>query len=321
MLLLGTALLAGVVAQTDLSVVGRLLGQIGPWAVLSILGVYGLAHLCLAASWQLTLPGAESTPRWLWRTWRVLMVGSAIESVTPFASLGGEPVKAMLLKRHYGVRLTDASTSLVLTRMTDLVAQVAFISVGLLLMFRGQVLPASYRAGAAAALALFSVGILLFLLLQTRRGFSRLHAWLERGPLGARLSARVVVALDALHEVEDQLVAFYRDRRARFAASSLCALAEWTGNAIALWLAARALGYAVGMGDALVMEAFVALVRSTLFFVPGDVGTQEAAQVLICNAITGSAEAGLALAAIRRARDLLWIAGGLAIGGGYSLAR
>jgi len=55
-------------------------------------------------------------------------------------------------------------------------------------------------------------------------------------------------------------------------------------------------------------------VRSTFFFVPGDLGTQEAAHVLICTAVTGSAELGLALAAVRRGRDLLWIAWGLAIG-------
>ena len=73
--------------------------------------------------------------------------------------------------------------------------------------------------------------------------------------------------------------------------------------------------------DAMVIESFVILVRSTLFFVPADLGTQEGAQVLICGAITGSPALGLALAAIRRARDLLWIAWGLGIGSRYLLSR
>ncbi len=38
--------------------------------------------------------------------------------------------------------------------------------------------------------------------------------------------------------------------------------------------------------DAIVIEAFVTLVRSTFFFVPGDLGTQDGAQVLICSAIS-----------------------------------
>jgi hypothetical protein len=42
--------------------------------------------------------------------------------------------------------------------------------------------------------------------------------------------------------------------------------------------------------------------------------------VLITGAVASSPELGLALAAIRRARDLIWIAWGLAIGSVYSIA-
>jgi hypothetical protein len=56
-----------------------------------------------------------------------------------------------------------------------------------------------------------------------------------------------------------------------------------------------------------------------LFFVPGDVGTQEGALMLICGAITGSASTAFALATIRRVRDLLLVTAGLAIGSHYHL--
>jgi len=321
MLILGTLLLGVIVAQTDVGEVARRLEQVGPWALAAIFGAFLLGHLCLAASWLLTLPRLPITPRWLWRIWRVLLVGSALESVTPLAGLGGDPVKAVLLKRHYGVGYTEGAASLLLTRMTDLTAQILFISVGLLVMFQHGVLPLGYRLTAAAGLTLFVVLIAGFLLVQTQRGFSRLRGWLERSALGRRIAARAVHALDAVHEVEDQLVRFYRGERRRFALSVVCAFSEWSGNALAVWIAVNALGYPISFADALVIEAFTALVRSTFFFVPGDIGTQEAAQVLICGAITGSPETGLALAAIRRARDLLWIFGGLAIGGFYSLRR
>ena len=126
-------------------------------------------------------------------------------------------------------------------------------------------------------------------------------------------------ALDAAHDVENQLVDFYEVRRGRVAASSFAAFLEWNGNAVAVWIAVNAFGQPIGFDDALVIEAFLALVRTTFFFVPGDLGTQEAAQVMICSAITGSLETGLALATVRRARDILWIGWGLAIGSGYSL--
>jgi len=319
MLLLGTVLLGVVLWQTNLAEVGARLREVGPWAVVGILGAYFVGHLMLAASWLLTVRGVPCTPRWIWRMWRVLMVGSALEAITPFAGLGGEPVKAILLKRHYGIPFTDGATSLVLARMMDLLAQMIVISVGFVLILRAGVLDPAYRAAAGAGLALFALAVLAFLLAQTRRGFSRLRVWLERSPLGKRLSERAVEALNSVHEVEDQLVAFYGLQRPRAALSVFFALVEWTGNAVAIWIAMNALGYPTGFSDAIVIEAFVALVRSTFFFVPGDIGTQEAAQVLICAALTGSPEAGLALATIRRARDLLWIGCGLAIGGTYSI--
>lgn len=318
MLLLGAALLGVVLWKTNLSEVGARLRDVGPWAVVGILGAYFLGYVSLAASWLLTVRGVPFSPRWIWRMWRVLMVGSALEAITPFAGLGGEPVKAILLKRHYGILFTDGAASLVLARMMDLMAQLIIISVGFVLILRAGVLDPAYRAAAGAGFGVFALAILAFLLVQTRRGFSRLRAWLEHSRLGPRLSGRVVEALDSVHEVEDQLVAFYGSQRPRAAIAVFCALVEWTGNAVAIWISMNALGYPTGFSDAIVIEAFVALVRSTFFFVPGDLGTQEAAQVLICAALTGSPEAGLALATIRRARDLLWIGWGLAIGGTYS---
>ena len=65
------------------------------------------------------------------------------------------------------------------------------------------------------------------------------------------------------------------------------------------------------------IEGFLALVRTMLFFVPADVGTQEGSLVLICGAITGSPATGLALATIRRFRDLLLVVSGLAVGSHY----
>ena len=112
---------------------------------------------------------------------------------------------------------------------------------------------------------------------------------------------------------------FYSTERRRFALSVLGAFGDWCSGALAVYIAMHLLGHPVSAADALVIEAFVMLVRSTFFFVPGDLGTQEAAHVLICTAVTGSPALGLALAAVRRARDLLWIAWGLAIGWRYSL--
>jgi len=319
MVVVGAALLGVILYQADLSEAWRLLSQVGVSGMALLLSVYVVGGFGESASWLFTLPSLVPGPRWQWRFFRMWIVGMALEYVTPLASLGGEPMKAILLKRHYGVPYRDGSASLVLTRMTDLVAQVLFMAIGLGLMFRDELLPAGYRIGALAGLVIFAVAILGFFLVQTNRVFSRLRGWLERGRLGARLSERALAGLDAVHDVETQLVEFYSARRLRFALSVAVAFAGWSSGALAAWWALDLLGHPVSFSDAFVIEAFMLLVRSTLFFVPADLGTQEGALVLSVDAITGSPSAGVALAAIRRARDIVFVLVGLALGVHYSV--
>jgi len=320
MLVVGLTLLGVILYHTDLGEVWARLQQMGWRGMTAFLALHVFGFGGLALSWLLALPSKPVTPRWICRFWNVLMVGAAIEAVTPLAGLGGEPVKAVLMKRHYGISFKDASASLLATRTTDLAAQVIFLGIGFGLMFHAAVLPLPYRITAGVGLALFCIAIVLFVLLQSQRAFSRTRSWLEEGWLSGReMSTRAVRALDSIREVEDRLLTFYSSKHLRMVLSGAAAFVEWMSAAAATWVAIRFLGHPISFADAIVIEAFVTLVRSTFFFVPADIGTQDGAQVLICSAITGSPELGVALAAVRRARDLLWVAWGLAVGSAYSL--
>ncbi len=251
------------------------------------------------------------------------MVGFALEATTPFAGLGGEPIKAMLLKRHYGVAYREATASLILARTTDLAGQLVFVLVGLALILTAtnpalDALP--YRQVAGSGVAAMVAFVVLLVLAQRGRALARLRAWLVHSRLGRRvLPPRAVTALGALRAVEDRLAAYYAVESGRCAVSLALAVADWVLGACAIYLSLALLGHPVSLADAVVVESFVAIVRSALFMVPADLGTQEGAFVLICGALTGSPESGLALAAILRARTLVWIVWGFALAGWYSL--
>ena len=186
MLLLGISLLGVIVYRTDLGEVWERLQQLGGGGLALVLGIYLLGTFAMTGSWLLTLGPVRRTVAWLWRLWRVWLVGNALEYTTPFGSLGGEPAKAILLKRHYGLRVRDVTSSLVLIRMTDLVAQLVFISAGFALIVSQELLPAPYRAAAAAGLALLLVAAVSFFIALQKRVLSRLRGWLERGWLKDR---------------------------------------------------------------------------------------------------------------------------------------
>jgi uncharacterized membrane protein YbhN (UPF0104 family) len=103
MVLIGIALLGVIVYHTDLGEVWAHLRQIPAWGLLLLFAVYFVGVTAEAASWQLTLPSLPPTPRWWHRFWKVAMAGVALENVTPLDGMGGEPIKAIVMKRHYGV--------------------------------------------------------------------------------------------------------------------------------------------------------------------------------------------------------------------------
>jgi len=60
-------------------------------------------------------------------------------------------------------------------------------------------------------------------------------------------------------------------------------------------------------------------VRAAAFIIPGSLGATEGVFFLLYGVLTGVPTLGLAVAVVRRAREVLWIAWGLALGWAYSL--
>jgi len=313
----GGAFLVVLLSRPGIREVWERLGAVSASGLAIVLTMYFAAFVAETASWQQALSMIPARPRALYRLCKVLMVGSAVERITPF---GGEPVKALLLNRYEGIPYAAASASLVITRMTDVMALILFGAVGLLLMWKTEVLPPAYRATVLVGFGLFVIAGGLFFLVQNGRLFTRL-----RDRLGGRGKAaspgRLARLLDGIHDVENQLVAFYSREPRRFFLSMVFTLVQWSADAIAIWLSVRILGSSITLRDAFVVQAFVLMVIGMLFFVPGDLGTQDAALAFACGTLTGSLPVGVAVAALRRARDLLWLVWGFSIGAYYAWQR
>ncbi len=312
-LFLGLALLVWVVTQADLMEVWAHSRKLG-WGLGVVLAIYFTAFLIDSLSWQLTFLTLGFGGSWGVQLWKVRMVGEAVNGATPFAALGGEPVKAMLLNRHYGMAYGVTVASLVLARTTNLLALMVFLAVGFGLMMDSALLPAGYTASAGIGLAALGIGVVLFFLVQRFRVSSMTGRWLARGRFGAWLDR----ALGHIHELEDRLINFYGGHRLRFAAAFALALLNWMIGTAELYATLWFLGRPVTIAEAWIIEAGAQLVRAATFFIPASIGAQEGAFLLLCGAITGEGALGLAVALIRRLREIVWIAWGFALGWRYS---
>lgn len=320
LLLGGGAAFAWLVADMDPAAVWDALAHVGWSGVAVIFAVYLAAFVVDTLSWQLTLPSVRTTVSWLFRLWKVRMVGSAVNNATPFASLGGEPLKALLLRRHYDISWPEGAASLVLAQTVNNIGLVFFLLAGIAAMFATDALPPLHRLSASVGLGLFATSIAGFFLVQRYRISSQLAGRLHRSRWARiPLAARIAAAGKKARRFEDRLIVFYTGKCGRFATAVALAFVTWTLGAVEIWLAMRFLGQPVTFTDAWVIESVTVLLRSTLFFVPANIGIQDGTLVVLVSLMTGSAPAGLALALLRRFRELAWIGFGLAIGSSYSV--
>jgi hypothetical protein len=123
---------------TGLAVVAYLVAQIGPaaiWSSFVTLGwrlplvlafPYALAALVDTIAWRLLLPG----PVPLSLVFRARLAGEAVNLATPTMAVGGEPVKALLLRPR--VSLLDGLVSVIADKTTIVVGQIIFLAGGLL---------------------------------------------------------------------------------------------------------------------------------------------------------------------------------------------
>lgn len=309
-LLIGLGLLAFIAGQADLAEVGREVLELGAWGALAICAVYLVAFLLDTASWQLMLPSARLDVGWFYRLWKVRMAGEALNLVIPAGSLGGEPVKTVLLKRLHAIGYHEGTASLFIAKTLNLLALTAFSAVGFALMLQADALSSAYVLAAGIGLVALGLGVVGFYALQRWGAASHLARRLATWRMGARLGG----LLEHVREVDHYFELFYARQPGRFAAAFALALANWLIGMGELIVIMWFLGAPVTLADAWLIETVVQLVRAGAFFIPASLGATEVVMVLVYDALTGRPSLGFAVALIRRARELLWIAWGLWLG-------
>ena len=287
---LGLYLVIHIGFGTVLSAVSRVgLGGFG------LLCLYGLA-MCplLAAAWFVLLPRNEG------RYFGVLvwarMVREAASDVLPFSNIGGIALGARAAILHrVPAPLAFASTIVDVT--TELLAQIAFIALGLaILSKRGPptTLSASLDKFILIGLAMAVIASAVLLALQRYGHRLTIQIAARLLPRAAAHTAAVGGMLDAIHAA-----------RSRVALSCAVHLAAWIASGVATWIAFRLMGAQVDFLLVIAVEAFVGAVRSAAVLVPSGLGVQEATYALLAPLLGVGAEFGLAVSLLKRARDIV----------------
>jgi glycosyltransferase 2 family protein len=310
--LVGAGLLASVLASIEFGQVIHLIRRIG-WGFPLVLVAAFLAFTADVASWLAVLPGLPVDVRHGLLLWRVRLVGEMLNTVTPAAGVGGEPAKALILVRSFGLGPRETIASVLVAKTTILLSYIPFLAIGFALMFGMVPLPWDYVAAAGAGLAIYTTMIVAFFLVQRYRVTSRLGTRLGRLRFGARLEG----LLREVRAVDDELERLYIVAPRRLWCSLALAFLGWVLGAVELFVISAVLGYPMAPTTIWTIEAVVQLLRQASGFIPGSLGVTEGTMMLMYGSLTGEPSVGVAVALVRRLRELVWIVAGLLSGWGY----
>lgn len=292
--ILGLALAIGLVIWQGYDQVLAAFAAAG-WGIV-LANLFHLVPLTLASyAWILLWPGRRR-PSLGFMTY-VMWVRAGVNNLLPVARIGGEVVAARLLIKH-GWRRAPAIASVVVETTVSVVTVFLLVISGIVLLTLHD--PNTSVMARLVVGALVSLPIIIFLVLLQRYGAFSLLARLAHRMVGERWRPlmRDTARLDRA------VLAMYR-RTGALLASGLWMFVAWCLGAVEVWLALAFLGQPLSLVDCLIIEAMIQLASSAAFIMPAALGVQEGAFLFFGAMLGLPPDKALALALIRRCRDVI----------------
>jgi uncharacterized protein (TIRG00374 family) len=283
--------------------------QLGPIALLVMLIPSIIMYAIEAYGWKVTLgPSAKDIP--FWRILAIRTAGEVVNMTTPTAYVGGEPLKAYLLKKH-DVPMVEGLASVIIAKTTMTIAEVLFILLGIALGV--WLLGGNDSSGQTVAAAFLSVGLLAFgtaafVFVQRQGLFTWLLEFLRKiGLKIGYLEARG----EQLRSLDRTILEFYTYNRPAFYSSTGLFFLGWMAEALEVYVIISYLGGPAMALSAISIGALSVFIKGGTFFIPGSLGAQDGGNLLLLTAFGYSEVTGITFALLRRFRELVWIGIGL----------
>jgi hypothetical protein len=271
------------------------IGRVG-WGLIPILLLAGLRFVLRAAAWRLCTPAGVRLP--LRRAFMAFLAGDAIGNITPLGLIASEPTKVFLIRHHLATR--ESVTSLALDNLVYSSSVLVMVAIGVVVMLANVSMPFAWREWGVAALAALALVIVV--------GVRVLRKGLRFGRTDSPIRQRLTLLRTSMLEYS----AGQRTRLWRAFA------VDMTFHALAVLEVYLTLRWLLGslaptFTEAVLFEVLNRVVTVAFKFVPLRVGVDEAASGAFAQLLAVSSTAGVALAVIRKVRNLFWMGIGLAL--------
>lgn len=291
--LLGAALVSWVIHDVGFGSIVSATMAVG-WPGFAALCASGAAlFVVLGTAWFLLAHPHEKTrlADFVWSR----AVRECSGELLPFSQLGGIVIGARALTLR-GIDGSRAFASSIVDVMVEMVAQIAFVLVGLVFL----VTAARHEPANAALTRSVAIGVVAAIVVVTgfflfqQKGVAAIARW-SRGwfPAAGTWLGKLTRSLAEIHASP-----------ARLAISLLVHLAGWIGTALWAWLAVWLMGHRISFPFVFTIEAILCAIRSAAILIPGAIGVQEASYALIGPLLGLAAPSAIALSLLKRGRDV-----------------
>ena len=294
-LIIGIGILIGLVIFEGAGDIGAAIAAVG-WGLILVVVSRIIPILLDGYVWGYLFPPSikPSVAHLLWARW----IGEGLNTLMPALQVGGALVRTrLLIVRGFPGRFVGASVVVDLTLSTLTQLLFTLVGVGLLLSHYGN---NDIAKGAGAGVALGLIMVIGFCILQHRGVFGYLAGIVSRIAKGRDW----VSAVGGAEALDEAIRSLYK-RRLDLTLNAVGQILAWAIGATEIWLALYFMDIPITIADAILIESLILALRSAVFFVPGALGVQEGAFVLLGAVIGLGPEVSLALSLIKRVRELV----------------
>ncbi|CAG5068284.1 hypothetical protein DYBT9623_01013 [Dyadobacter sp. CECT 9623] len=312
-LAIGVASLGYMIYGTGVTVIWENIQLTGIWFV-PVIGSWLLIYILNAFAFRAIIrePQLPETNLSFWSVLRLTISGYAINYITPFVALGGEPYRILELKPALGMK--KATSSVLLYSLMHMFSHVLFWLASIVLIVAVVPLSDVMLAGCGILLV---VGLILgywFINVYKKGLIVSSFRVLEKLPfVGKKAKEFALKNGENLYEVDDQIRILYAQRRDVFYASLFYEFVARVIGCLEIFFTAHAIGMEMSLSQSLIVSSGSSLFANLIFFFPMQLGTREGGLILALRSVGIASAPGLFIGIVMRIREIVWIMIGLAL--------
>lgn len=283
------------------------------WWFLPIIGLWCVVYFLNTIACNLIIQDGspEAKKVKFLRLFKLVISGFAINYLTPFGLMGGEPYKIIELQPVLGIQ--KATSSVLLATMMHFVSHFIFWMVSIpLLLFLVPVLSDTVALGMILSSATSFLLLLWAYRVYTRGGVDRALLLGSRLPfIGKRIRAYKHLHQEKIDQMDSLISDLYKNRKKDFIISLLLELFSRFLICVEVLLMMMAIGWPVSFGQSVLIESIQSLVGNLFFFMPMQMGSREGGMIMVYGLLSIPLSYAVFVSLCKRLREIFWTVVGI----------